>query len=68
MNNIYEFGYWLKIDSDLKEDLERIKKVFSNFQGEIVFEDSPKKKNLAYPIKKQKVGYFGYLIFKIEEK
>ncbi len=68
MKNIYELGYWLKIESQTNEDLERIKKVLSSNNAEIIFEESPKKRNLAYPINKQRIGYFGYIIFKIEQK
>lgn len=68
MKNIYELGYWLKIDSNLNEDLERIKKILSSYEAEIIFEEQPKKRNLAYPIKKQILGYFGYLILKVEKE
>jgi ribosomal protein S6 len=66
--NIYELGYWLKIDTNLNDTLERIKKILANFNAEIIFEDVPQKRNLAYPIKKQTIGYFSYLIFKIDNK
>ncbi|GIW66206.1 MAG: hypothetical protein KatS3mg095_0104 [Candidatus Parcubacteria bacterium] len=68
MKNTYELGYWLNIESETKSDLERIKNILKKYEAEILFEEIPQKRNLAYPIKKQKLGYFGYLIFELEKK
>ncbi|GIW65831.1 MAG: hypothetical protein KatS3mg094_350 [Candidatus Parcubacteria bacterium] len=64
---MYELGYWLNIESKLEEELEKIKKILTKYEAEIILEESPKKRNLSYSIKKQTLGYFGYLVFKLEK-
>jgi len=66
-NKFYELAYWLNVDSEIDKELEKIKKILISFGANVFFVDSFNKKKLAYPIKKQIIGYFGYLLFKLDD-
>lgn len=61
----YEFTYWLRIDSESEKEEEKILNLLKNFEGEIIEKNTPKKKQLSYPINKQNLGYFGTIYFSI---
>ncbi|MGC8982065.1 MAG: 30S ribosomal protein S6 [Minisyncoccia bacterium] len=63
MNNIYEIGFWVRITSDLEKEIEKVINLIEKFNGKIVEKGVFKKKDLAYPIDKENIGYFGYLLF-----
>jgi small subunit ribosomal protein S6 len=65
-HKFYELGLWLSIDSEVDKELERIKKLLTSYGAEIFFVDSFNKRKMAYPVKKQTMGYFGYLLFKLD--
>ncbi len=65
-HKFYELGLWISIDSELDKELERIKKLLTSYGAEIFFVDSFNKRKMAYPVKKQTMGYFGYLLFKLD--
>ncbi len=63
---IYELAYFLS--SSIKEDdvlnhLKKIRDELTKLKCEINKEELPQLKKLAYEIKKEKEGYFGYLHF-----
>jgi ribosomal protein S6 len=70
MKYTYELSFWLKNDAD--ENIPQLKKLFKDFNFEIIQEIPPKVKNLAYPIQKEVIAKFGTFYFyadkeKIEE-
>lgn len=68
----YEIAYFL--NPNLKEEevqtvyLQKMKDSISEFSGEVIKEQTVQKKKLAYPIKKEKQGYFGYMLFNLNPK
>ena len=66
---IYELSYWLK--SEVEEN-KNLKELLEKFGFELIHENPPKIRNMAYPINKEKIGKFGTFYFyaqpeKIEE-
>ncbi|HCI05267.1 MAG: 30S ribosomal protein S6 [Parcubacteria group bacterium GW2011_GWC1_45_9] len=62
----YEICFWLKdlgTDSLPLEDQEKIRQAILNSGGSILTEKTLEKRSLAYPIKKQKTGFWGELQF-----
>ena len=57
---IYELSYWLK--SEVEEN-KNIKDLLEKFKFEIIHENPPKLRNLAYPINKEKMAKFGTFYF-----
>jgi ribosomal protein S6 len=57
----YELSYWLKENAD--ESNNFIKKIFNDFNCEIIQEIPLKTKKLSYPIKKETIGKFGTFYF-----
>jgi small subunit ribosomal protein S6 len=68
MGKIYEIGFWVRITADLEKEIEKVINLIEKFNGEIVEKGVFKKRNLAYPIDKETIGYFGYLLFSIDPK
>lgn len=64
---LYELSFWVKLDSDPEKEIKDIVDLINENKGEIVYTDVAKKKELAYPINKEKIGYFSYLVFKIDK-
>ena len=67
----YEICFWLKdpgIDSPPFEDQEKIRQAVTSAGGSIIAEKTLEKRSLAYPIKKQKTGYWGELQFSGDSK
>jgi len=70
MANIYELAFHLDPSLEeasvvkIKEDIER--SIISN-GGAISFSKEPEKIKLSYPIKDQKMSYFGYIHFNVDE-
>ena len=69
-NNNYELSFWFS--SRLNE--EEIEKKFNNLLKQleklgalIIFSQSPQLKQLAYPIKKERNAYFGYIQFELSK-
>src|SRR3989344_9123408 len=58
----YEISYLLKAE----EDLGFIVKLLSDLGAEIANESATQEIRLAYPIKKETRGYFGYLHFNLD--
>ena len=65
-HNLYELSYF--ISSQVKDDevishVNKIKGLISGKKGEVVKEEMPHKRRLAYPINRQTDGFFGYFHF-----
>lgn len=71
----YELSYLLSFKLEEKDallELDKIHDFIKKSEGEIILEEAPAKRRLAYPIKKEQEAYFGWLEFlinpdKIEE-
>lgn len=69
MTKLYEMAFIL--DADIKEEdvagsAQKIKEFISELAGNITKEQTIQKKRLAYPVKKAKQGYFGFMLFELE--
>lgn len=69
MTKLYEMA--LVFDGDIKEEdiagyAQKIKEFISELAGNITKEQTIQKKRLAYPVKKAKQGYFGFMLFELE--
>lgn len=66
---LYELSYF--ISPDLKDDeavshAHTVKNLIAAHKGEIEKEETPRKRQLAYPILRKTHGYFGYFHFQAE--
>ncbi len=62
----YELSFWLSPrlgEEEIEQRLNNIVKDIEQMGGVVTFNQLPQLKQLAYPIKKEKNGYFGYLKF-----
>ena len=65
---LYELAYFLSSsinEDDVLKHLDDLKKMLAEYEAEIVKEELPKIKNLAYIIRHQTQGYFGYIHLKL---
>jgi ribosomal protein S6 len=65
---LYEICFWVKDlgkDEALEAEQEKIKQAVSAAGGVISFLKALEKRPLAYPIKKQKIGWWGKIVFGI---
>jgi len=60
----YELAFWIKLDANPEEELKKVIDLVKKYKGEVFYESSLKKKRTAYPIQKEIMGYFGYILFK----
>jgi len=65
MNVYYEYSYFLKPagENEITEATEKIKEEIKKKNCVIIEEDHVKQKRLAYPVQKQKEGFFGTIKF-----
>lgn len=64
---MYEIAYFLSssiAEDNVPEHVQKVRDLLSKYDCEITKEELPKIRPLAYPIKREKTGYFGYLQFK----
>lgn len=61
---LYEISFWIKLNADAEKEMEKITDLIQKNDGEIVYKDIPQKREMAYPINKEKIGYFSYVVFK----
>ena len=64
----YEISFWLSPelnDDKLEESFSKIKETIIKLGGTVGLSQLPQLKQLAYPIKKERNGYFGYFQFTI---
>lgn len=64
---LYEVSFWIKLEADPEKEVGEIIDLINKNKGEIIFQDVIKKREMAYPIKKEKIGYFTYIVFKIDK-
>lgn len=60
---LYEISFWIKLNVDVEKEIEKIINLIQKNEGEIVYKDIPQKREMAYPINKEKLGYFYYIVF-----
>ncbi len=53
-------------ESQVKETVEKFKKIITDNDGEVIHEENLGLKKLAYPIQKKSTGFYYLLQFKIE--
>jgi len=62
----YELSFWFSSqldESQVEPELNKILKEIEKLEGVLTFNQLPQLKQLAYPIKKERNGYFGYIKF-----
>ncbi len=64
----YELAFWIKIDANPEEELKKIIDLIQKYKGSVFYESGLKKKRMAYPIQKEIMGYFGYVLFNGEKE
>ncbi|MBI3671188.1 30S ribosomal protein S6 [Candidatus Azambacteria bacterium] len=68
---LYELAYFLSssiAEDDVASYTHKLRELLEKHDSEIVKEDAPHIRNLAYPIKHELQGYFGYMHFKNSPK
>ncbi len=66
MKRHYELSLWFSSqldESQVEPELNKVLKEIEKLEGTVTFNQLPQLKQLAYPIKKERNGYFGYLKF-----
>lgn len=69
-NNNYELSFWFSSQLDEKEIEKRFDNLLKQLEklgALIIFSQSPQLKQLAYPIKKERNAYFGYIRFELSK-
>ena len=69
MVNQYETVFILNpvlSESQVKETVEKFKKIITDNDGEVIYEENWGLRKLAYPIQKKSTGFYNLLQFKIE--
>ena len=67
----YELAYLLSpevAEEKLDSETARLQKIISENGGEVAQSSAPKKRWLAYPVKKQKQAYFGAIFFNADKE
>jgi len=59
----YELAFWIKLDANPEEEVKKVIDLIKKHKGEVFYESPFKKRKLAYPIQKEIMGYFGYVLF-----
>jgi len=60
---LYDLTFWININSEPQLVENKVKEMIEKEGGEIVLTVGAKKRNLAYPIKKEIVGYLDTIYF-----
>lgn len=60
----YELAFWIKLDASPEEEVKKILDLIKKHKGEVFYESGVKKRKMAYPINKEIMGYFGYVLFR----
>jgi small subunit ribosomal protein S6 len=58
----YEISFWLKNESDL----EKVKSILADFNCQLTYAGELRRMQMAYPIKKETAGFFGFLHFQAD--
>ncbi len=65
-NNNYELSFWFSSQLEekaIEQKFDNLLKQLEKSGASIIFSQSPQLKQLAYPIKKERNAYFGYIQF-----
>ncbi len=70
-NQLYELAY--HIEPEVQEDQlvpmkDELEKLVTDKGGVIVFSKEPERSRLSYPIRNERMSYFGYIHFNIADK
>jgi len=69
-NNNYELSFWFSSrlnEEEIEKKFDNLLKQLEKFKALIIFSQSPQLKQLAYPIKKERNAYFGYIQFELSK-
>ncbi len=70
-NNNYELSFWLSSrleEKAIEQKFDNLLKQLEKSGALIIFSQSPQLKQLAYPIKKERNAYFGYIQFELSKE
>lgn len=65
---LYELSFWIKLNADTEKELEKIINLIQKNDGEVIYKEIPQKREMAYPINKEKIGYFSYIVFRLPKE
>jgi len=63
---LYDLTFWIKIDKNPEEVMAEVKGLIEKSGAQLEFDLGYKKKQMAYPINKETVGYLATLLFRAE--
>ncbi len=69
-NNNYELSFWFSSrleEKAIEQKFDNLLKQLEKSGALIIFSQSPQLKQLAYPVKKERNAYFGYIQFKLSK-
>ncbi len=69
-NNNYELSFWFSSRLDekaIEQKFDNLLKQLEKSSALIIFSQSPQLKQLAYPVKKERNAYFGYIQFELSK-
>ena len=69
-NNNYELSFWFSSrleEKAIEQKFDNLLKQLEKSGALIIFSQSPQLKQLAYPIKKERNAYFGYIQFELSK-
>jgi len=69
-NNNYELSFWFSSQLEekaIEQKFDNLLKQLEKSGASIIFSQSPQLKQLAYPIKKERNAYFGYIQFEFSK-
>ena len=69
-NNNYELSFWFSSrleEKTIEQKFDNLLKQLEKSGALIIFSQSPQLKQLAYPVKKERNAYFGYIQFELSK-
>lgn len=69
-NNNYELSFWFSSrlgEKAIEQKFDNLLKQLEKSHALIIFSQSPRLKQLAYPVKKERNAYFGYVQFELSK-
>ena len=69
-NNNYELSFWFSSrleEKAIEQKFDNLSKQLEKSGALIIFSQSPQLKQLAYPVKKERNAYFGYIQFELSK-
>ena len=69
-NKNYELSFWFSSrlsEEEIEKKFDNLLKQLEKREALIIFSQSPQLKQLAYPIKKERNAYFGYIQFELSK-